>query len=65
MVKPGTNVVWSRWISGAKETLSSQYRVQVENMERVLPEEQDPLEKLGLNAAVLSDKTNVEFYRQE
>ena len=49
IVKPGTNIVWSKWLAGAKETLRSQYGTQVESLERVLPEEREPAEKPELN----------------
>ena len=45
VVKPGTNIVWSKWLTAGKETLRAQYGSQVESMERVLPEESHPVEK--------------------
>ena len=57
MIKPGTNIIWSKWLAGAKETLRLQYGSQVESLERVLPEEREPVEKPELNAAALSKKS--------
>ena len=65
MVRPGTNVVWSKWLAAAKETLRTQYGSQVESLERVLPEEATPVEKSELNAAALSNKINIEYFRHE
>ena len=65
MVKPGTNIIWSKWLAGAKETLRTQYGSQVESLERVLPEEREPAEKSELNAAALSNKASIEFFCHE
>ena len=65
IVKPGTNIIWSKWLAGAKETLRTQYGSQVESLERILPEEKEPKEKPELTSAALSNKANIELFRHE
>ena len=65
MVKPGTNIIWSKWLAGAKETFRAQYGSQAESLERTLPEEREPAKKPELNTAALSNKANIEFFRHE
>ena len=65
MVEPGTNIVWSKWLTAAKETLRTQYGSQVESLERVLPEEQEPAAKPKLTPAAVSTKVSIELFWQE
>ena len=65
MIKPGTNVIWSKWIMGAKEILRPQYGPQVESLERILPAEREPKGKPELTPAAVSNKANIEFFRHE
>ena len=62
IVKPRTNIVWTKLIQGAKETLRPQYGTQVESLERILPEEREPKEKPELTAAAVSNKSNIELF---
>ena len=59
MIKPGTSIIWSKWISGAKEKLRPQYGSGMESMERVLPDEQTPMVRPELTAAAISIKANI------
>ena len=65
MVKPGSTIVWSRWISAAKETLRTQYGSQVGSLERALPEELNLANKPKLTPAAVSNEENIELFRQE
>ena len=62
IIKPGTNIIWAKWIMGAKEILRPQYGTQVESLERILPEEREPKEKPELTAAAVSNKSNIELF---
>ena len=55
MVKPGTNIVWSKWLAGAKKTLRAQYGSQVESLERTTRS----MRQLS------REKANIEFFRHE
>ena len=68
IVKSGSTIVWSKWISGAKESLRPQYGSQVESLERTLPEEIAPVYELELTSAAVSTIANITvetLFRQE
>ena len=62
-VKPGTTIIWSKWIAGVKEVTRARYRVQVKTMVCELPDEEEPVEMPDLTAAI-SLKANIELFRQ-